>query len=216
MERLLNHERAYRDAALLARMASTRVLLCGAGAVGSNLAHNLARQGYGALSVVDRDRVDAANLSTQTYRKADLGAQKAVALRNDVFRIAGVEIEAHAEDFTERTAARLCTGAAVVVDGFDNAASRALVSRTARGLGLPCLHVGLAGDYAEVLWDPAWICPSGQGEDVCDYPLARNLIVLATAVASEVLVGWLATGTMAGYTITLRDLAVLPHADGAP
>lgn len=228
MDRKVNHERAYRTAAVLERLASVRVLLCGAGAVGSNLAHNLVRQGFGAVSVVDRDRVEASNLSTQTYRKADLGAQKAVALRNDLFRIAGAEVQALAEDLGERNATRLLAGAAVVVDGFDNAASRALVSQACRALAIPCLHVGLAADYAEVLWDPVWCCPSGAGvaespvrspirppEDVCDYPLARNLIMLATAVASEVLVGFVASGATASYTITLKDLAVMPHADGA-
>lgn len=210
MDANLSHERAYRTAALLEKMKRARIVVCGAGAVGSNLVHNLARQGFCALAVIDKDRVEPPNLATQTYRKTDLGAQKAVALRNDVFRIAGVEVEAQAVELTARNASKLLTGAAVVVDGFDNAASRALVSRTARDLALPCLHVGLAADYAEVLWDAAWTCPSGAGEDVCDYPLARNLIVLAVAVASEVLVGFVASGAMDGFTITLKDMTVAP------
>jgi molybdopterin/thiamine biosynthesis adenylyltransferase len=211
MERMLAHERAYRSAELILRIASARVVVCGAGAVGSNLAHNLVRMGFGGLLVIDRDRVDPSNLCTQTYRKADVGAQKAVALRNDLFRIAGTEVEVAAEELDERRAARLLAGACVVVDGFDNAASRELVSRTARAIGVPCLHVGLAADYAEVLWDPVWRCPSGRGEDVCDYPMARNLIALATAVASEVLVAHMAGEPGRSYTITLRDLSVQPH-----
>lgn len=211
MDGLLNHERALRGAELIERLGRARVVLCGAGAVGSNLAHQLARQGFARLAVIDRDRVEASNLSTQTYRKADLGAQKAVALRNDVYRIAGIELEAQPVDLTEKNAAKLLADAAVIVDGFDNAASRALVSRTARALNLPCLHVGLAADYAEVLWEPVWTCPSGAGEDICDYPMARNLIGLATCVAAEVLVRFLDSGATASYTITHADLAVLPH-----
>ena len=210
LEGSLNHERAYRTAALLEKLAHAKILICGAGAVGSNLLQNLARQGFARLAVVDRDRVEASNLATQTYRKADLGAQKATALKNDVFRIAGVEIEATAAEVTDRNATKLFKGASVVVDGFDNAASRALVARTARELALPCLHVGLAADYAEVMWEADWRCPSGKGEDMCDYPLARNLIVLATAVASESLIAWVDRGAMTSWTITLKDLAVRP------
>lgn len=215
MKGLLNHERAYRTAAALDQIAATRIVLCGAGAVGSNLAHHLARQGFTRLAVVDRERVDAPNLTTQTYRKADIGARKAVALRNDVFRIAGVEIEAHAVELDERNAARLLANATVIVDGFDNAASRALVSRTASALGIPALHVGLAADYGEVVWDPLWICPSGQGEDVCDYPLARSVIQLACVVAAEALVRFAIHGRAESFTITLGDLGVRPHGDGA-
>lgn len=207
----LNHERALRGAALMDRMAAARIVLCGAGAVGSNLAHQLARQGFTRIAVVDRDRVEAPNLSTQTYRKADLGAQKAVALRNDVYRIAGLEIDAHAVELDARNAAKLLADATVVVDGFDNAASRALVSQATRALAVPCLHVGLAADYAEVLWEPVWTCPGGAGEDPCDYPMARNLIGLAVCVAAEVLVSFVDSGTIRSYTITRADLAVLPH-----
>lgn len=211
-ERILNHERAYRSAELLDRIAVTRVVVCGAGAVGSNLVHNLVRQGFRTLAVIDRDRVEEANLATQTYRRSDLGAQKAVALRNDVFRIAGVELEAVADELAERNAAKLVRGAAVVVDGFDNAASRVLVARAAEAAGIACLHVGMAADYAEVMWDGAWVAPSGAGEDVCDYPLARNVIMLAVAVASEALVSFVAGEKRRSFTITLRDMAICEHA----
>lgn len=207
----LNHERALRGTDLMDRIAAARIVLCGAGAVGSNLAHQLVRQGFARIAVVDRDRVEAPNLSTQVYRKADLGAQKAVALRNDVYRIAGLEIEAHAVELDPRNAAKHLANATVVVDGFDNAASRALVSRVTRALGVPCLHVGLAADYAEVLWEPVWTCPGGAGEDRCDYPMARNLIGMAVCVAAEVLVSFVDSGTIRSYTITRADLAVLPH-----
>lgn len=211
-DRSLNHERAYRSAELLERIAATRVVVCGAGAVGSNLVHNLVRQGFRSVCVIDRDRVEETNLATQTYRRSDLGAQKAVALRNDVFRIAGVEIELVADELTERNAAKLVKGAAVVVDGFDNAASRTLVARAARAANVACLHVGLAADYAEVMWDGAWVAPSGAGEDVCDYPLARNVILLAVAAASEALVSFVAGDARRSFTITLRDMAICPHA----
>ncbi len=41
--------------------------LCGVGALGSNLAVNLARTGVGSLTLIDCDRVDESNVGTQTY-----------------------------------------------------------------------------------------------------------------------------------------------------
>ena len=60
-----HHENLYRGEGALAKLAALRVALCGAGAVGSNLADNLARQGVASLRVIDHDRVEEHNVSTQ-------------------------------------------------------------------------------------------------------------------------------------------------------
>ncbi len=75
---------------------------------------------------------------------------------------------------------------------------------------MPCLHIGLFADYAEVIWDEAYRVPSDVGADVCDYPLARNLVLLAVALASEVLVRYLIDGTRSNWSVTLRDFAIRP------
>ena len=60
-----------------------------------------------------------------------------------------------------------------------------------------------------MIWEAhGYRVPDDGGLDPCDYPLARNLVGLAVAVASEAAVGWLAGGARRSYTITLRDLAV--------
>jgi molybdopterin-synthase adenylyltransferase len=97
-----------------------------------------------------------------------------------------------------------------VLDTFDNSVSRRLVQDTCRRLGLSCLHVGLNADYAEVLWDDGYRVPSNVGADVCDYPLARNLVLLAVAVASEVVVRFVVEGKRENWTVTLKDFAVRP------
>jgi molybdopterin/thiamine biosynthesis adenylyltransferase len=43
------------------------VTVCGAGALGANITENLARSGAGSLVVIDRDRIEERNLSTQPY-----------------------------------------------------------------------------------------------------------------------------------------------------
>jgi molybdopterin-synthase adenylyltransferase len=205
-----HHEELYRGSGALAKLAATRLTLCGAGALGSHLADNLVRQGFGPLRVIDRDRVEEHNVSTQLYGTADVGAWKVEVLRNRLFRAAGVEVEAVAKELTERTARGLLKGSGIVLDTFDNSASRRLVQEQCRALRLPCLHVGLFADYAEVIWDEGYRVPQDVAGDVCDYPLARNLVLLAVAVASEALVRCVLDGVRQDWSATLRDFAVRP------
>jgi molybdopterin/thiamine biosynthesis adenylyltransferase len=205
-----HHESIYRGPELLAKLASLRVALCGVGAVGSNLADNLARQGVTHIRAIDEDRVEEHNVSTQAYGEADVGAWKVEALRNRLFRVAGVEIEAVRKELTEQNARQLLGGCDLVIDAFDNSASRALVQQAVRAAGTPCLHVGLHADYAEVVWDEMYRVPQDVAGDVCDYPLARNLVLLAVAVASEAVVRFAVGGERAAWSASLGDLAVQP------
>ena len=209
-----HHERLYRGADALARLAGVRLTLCGAGALGSHLADNLVRQGLGHLRVIDRDRVEEHNVGTQLYGAAEVGGWKAEVLRNRLFRAAGVEVEAVARELTAGNARGLLRGAGVVVDTFDNSAARRLVQEQCRSQGLPCLHVGLFADYCEVIWDEDYRVPGDGGVDVCDYPLARNLVLLAVVLASEALVRYALGGARASWSATLRDLAVRPLGAG--
>jgi molybdopterin-synthase adenylyltransferase len=210
MPDLLHHERTYRGAELLARLHSMSVTLCGAGALGSHLADNLARQGIRQWRVIDRDRVEEHNAGTQVYGQSEVGAWKVEALRTRLFRAVGIEIEAVAKDLTDRNAKGLLKGSGLVIDAFDNSSARRLVQEHCRAAAIPCLHVGLNADYAEVIWDPDYRVPRDVGGDICDYPLARNLVILAAAVASEALVRFVRDGSRKGWSITLRDFGIRP------
>ncbi len=203
-----HHEQLYRGADALARLAAAHVTLCGAGALGSHLADNLARQGVGRLRVIDKDRVEERNVGTQLYGQTDVGAWKVAVLRNRLFRAAGLETEAINKELTEKNARNLLKGGGLVVDAFDNSASRRLVQEQCRSLGLVCLHIGLHADYAEVVWDEHYRVPPDVSGDICDYPLARNLVLLAVAVGSEVLVRFVLAGRKEDWSVTLGDFAV--------
>jgi molybdopterin/thiamine biosynthesis adenylyltransferase len=205
-----HHEELYRGADLAAKLASARVTLCGAGALGSNLADTLARQGFRQLKVIDRDRIEQHNVSTQIYGEGDVGAWKVEVLRGQLFRACGIEIEAINKELTDRTAAKFLKGANVVIETFDNSASRKLVKEHCQQAGIPCLHAGLFADYGEVVWNEHYRVPSDGGLDVCDYPLARNLVLLTVSVVAETLLRHLATGAQENWSITLGDFAVRP------
>ena len=203
-----HHEEIYRGGDLLARLGALRVTLCGAGAIGSNLADNLVRQGLANLRAIDHDRVEEHNVSTQLYGEADVGLWKVEALRNHLFRAAGVEINPFRKQLTAENARQVLKDSDLVIDAFDNSASRQIVQDHCRAAKLPCLHVGLYADYCEVVWDEHYRVPANVAGDVCDYPLARNLVMLAVTLASEAIVRFVADGTRAGWSGTLGDFAI--------
>jgi molybdopterin/thiamine biosynthesis adenylyltransferase len=203
-----HHETIYRGAEQVTRLAGQRLTICGAGALGSQLADNLARQGLRQMRVIDRDRVEAHNVGTQVYGEHEVGAWKVEVLRQRLFRATGVEIEGIRKEFSDRSARGLLQDAGLVIDTFDNSASRRLVQEHCRTLQLPCLHVGLFADYGEVIWDERYRVPQDVAGDVCDYPLARNLVLLTVAVASEVVVRFALTGSRQDFSVTLGDFAV--------
>ncbi len=203
-------EQLYRTPGLMARLREFPVTVCGAGALGANLTESLARTGFARLKVIDRDRIEERNLSTQPYFRSDIGAFKAKILANALYRAVGVAVEACAQELTAANAGKLLVGSALVVDAFDNSVARQAVKDTCEGAGLPCLHAGLAADYAEVIWNDRYRVPSPAHDNVCDYPLARNLVLLAVAVAGEAVIEFAASNEQRSFTITLGDLAVRP------
>jgi len=203
------HENEYRGEEVLAKLAETRLVLCGAGALGSLLADNLVRQGFQRLRVIDRDRVEAHNINTQLYGLKDVGARKSEILRNRLFRNVNVEIESVAQELTAKNAKKHLRSADIVIDAFDNSASRQLVQTHCRATNTACLHVGLFADYCEVIWDDnGYAVPKDVMGDVCDYPLARNVVMLAVTIASEELVRFVAGNEKRDWTATLGDFAV--------
>jgi molybdopterin/thiamine biosynthesis adenylyltransferase len=203
-----HHENVYRGVDVTKQLADARITLCGAGALGSNLADTLARQGFQKLRIIDRDRVEEHNVGTQTFNVADVGAWKVEVLKSQLFRAVGIEIETHNKELAERTVPKFLKDSTVVLDLFDNSGSRSLVQSHCRAAGIECLHVGLFADYGEIVWDSDYRVPSDSEQDTCDYPLARNLVQMTVAVAAETLLRFLITGERTNRSLTLRDFAV--------
>jgi len=208
MHDAFHHETLYRGDEALARLRRARLTICGAGAVGSNLVDNLARQGLRWMTVIDDDRIEARNVGTHTYAASDVGAFKVEVLQAEVFRAVGVEFIPMRMRLTERNVDRLLAETDLVVDGFDDRVSRTLVTERCRTAGIPCLHVGLSGDRAEVLWNESYRTAQDVTEEGVDYPLARNLIQFAVALASEAIVRFILSGEQQSYSCTLQDLRI--------
>jgi len=204
----LIHEEVYRGEETLKKIGSFgEIMVCGCGAVGSNLIENMVRQGFKTISVIDFDRVEDHNRHTQVWGRREVGHHKVMVMKNKVFTDHGVSIEALTKKLEASNAKKFLRGS-LVIDGFDNSESRKLVTEYCRDNGINCLHVGLNGDYAEVMWNEVYKVPRGGGKDVCEYPLARNLILLAVAVATETIIRFVDKGARENYTITLGDFGI--------
>src|ERR1051326_7517677 len=146
------HENLYRSEAAMRRLREFDLIVCGAGALGANIAESLIRSGFTRLKIIDRDRVEEHNLSTQPYQRTDIGAFKAKIWANMLYRALGVMVDARVEVLTEANAGKLLSSGALVIDTFDNSSARRAIQEYCHNNASDCLHVGLAGDYGEVIW----------------------------------------------------------------
>lgn len=197
--------------ASLNSFADQTITICGAGALGGNLTEMLARMGFSRIKLIDKDRVEMRNLSTQPYSRAEVGAPKARALANTLYRSVQAKLEPVVVELTAANAPNLLKESALVVDAFDNRAGRAAVSETARILDLPCLHVGFSGDglYGSGIWELDYQVPQETPGDPCDYPLTRPFALALTALAVRAITDFLKTGQRNGFEFTWNDLKIM-------
>ena len=112
------------------RLKSARVLVVGAGGIGSPALLYLAAAGVGTLGVVDHDRVSLSNLQRQViHATGDLGRAKTDSAGVAIRRLnPHVVVEPHAVRLQASNALALISAYDVVLDGSDNFATRYLVS----------------------------------------------------------------------------------------
>jgi molybdopterin-synthase adenylyltransferase len=113
-----------------ARLRAARVLVIGAGGLGSPVILYLAAAGVGTIGVVDFDTVSLSNLQRQiAHRTADIGRLKTDSAGDAAHAInPGVEIAAHPVRLTAENAMSLIGRYDVVADGSDNFTTRFLVN----------------------------------------------------------------------------------------
>src|SRR6185503_9485537 len=136
------------------RLAASRVVVVGCGALGGTAAEQLARAGVGHLKIVDRDVVELSNLQRQVLfdeEDAKANLPKAVAAErrlkriNSSIEIRGVVADVNAENAEELLAADL------ILDGTDNAETRYLINDVAVKRGVPWIYAGCVGSEGRVM-----------------------------------------------------------------
>ena len=116
-----------------AALARSRVLIIGAGGLGSPVLQYLAGAGVGFLGLVDADELDASNLHRQPlYALADVGKPKTSLAKAAVAKLnPDVHVETHAARFTADNALALVREYDVVVDCSDNFLTKFLINDAA-------------------------------------------------------------------------------------
>jgi len=217
------------------RLKTARVLVVGAGGLGSPAALYLAAAGVGTLGVCDDDVVDLTNLQRQViHATADVGRAKVASAAARLHALnPEVQVVEHPERLRARNAATLLTGYTAVVDGSDTFVSKFLVNDACAALGIPHVFAGIVGFEGQLLTvipgrGPCYRCffrepPAPGSMPTCAQAgiLGPVAGVLGSLQALEVLKLLLDAGApmvgrlliFAGLELTFREIAVRrdPH-----
>jgi molybdopterin/thiamine biosynthesis adenylyltransferase/rhodanese-related sulfurtransferase len=125
-----------------AKLLKSKVLLLGAGGLGSPAMMYLAAAGVGTLGVVDADVVDASNLQRQiVHATSRVGMPKVESAAHFVSDLnPDVKVVPHKERLTSANVERIFADYEVVVDGTDNFPTRYLVNDASVWMGKPIVH----------------------------------------------------------------------------
>ena len=121
------------------RLKNARVLVIGAGGLGSPALLYLAAAGVGTLGIVDDDTVDVSNLQRQViHGVSDLGRSKAESARSSIHELNPlVDVQLHPVRLDAANVLEIFAGYDLILDGTDNFATRYLVNDAAEILGKP-------------------------------------------------------------------------------
>ena len=131
------------------KLKAARVLVVGAGGLGSPVLAYLAAAGVGMIGVVDQDTVSVSNLQRQIiHRTQDAGVGKALNAATFVTALnPHVDVMPHAVRIEAANAAALLAGYHLVIDGTDNFGTRRIVADAASSAGVPLVSGAVS------MWD---------------------------------------------------------------
>ncbi|WP_067900704.1 adenylyltransferase/sulfurtransferase MoeZ [Nocardia vaccinii] len=156
------------------RLRNAKVLVIGAGGLGSPALLYLAAAGVGTLGIVEFDEVDSSNLQRQIiHGESDIGRSKADSARDSILEInSGINVVLHKFRLDNDNAVELFSEYDLIVDGTDNFATRYLVNDAAVLAGKPYVWGSIYRfeGQVSVFWEDA---PDGRGINYRDlYPEA--------------------------------------------
>ncbi len=135
------------------RLKKARVVIAGAGGLGSATALYLTAAGVGTIRLIDCDSVELSNLNRQVLHwEEDVGRRKVISAAEKLKRLnPTVEIEALDEVITGDNVSRLVSGFDLLVDAMDNLPTRLLLNRAAVEEGIPFFHGAVQGFEGRVM-----------------------------------------------------------------
>ena len=125
-----------------AKLLGAKVLMLGAGGLGSPAALYLAAAGVGTIGIVDMDEVDASNLQRQILHNIDrIGDRKVDSAKKTLTLLnPDVDVVTYDQRLDASNIMDIISGYDVIVDGADNFPSRYLLNDASVKLGIPVVH----------------------------------------------------------------------------
>ena len=169
------------------KLLQARIVIVGAGGIGSPAIQYLAAAGLGTLRVIDDDDVTLDNLQRQIlFGTGDVGRGKTEVAADAVRRLnPEIRFDGRSERLVPDTVAALLDGADIVVDGSDNFATRLIVSDHATATHIPLVSAAIGQFQAQIGtfrgWEadsPCYRCFVGDAFDAEDCDTCSELGVL--------------------------------------
>lgn len=188
------------------KLAQAKVLIVGAGALGTGIAETLVRAGVGHLVIADRDYVEWSNLQRQQlFSEADAAGRvpKAIAAEQRLAAInSQVRIDAHVVDVDPEELNDLISGVDLIMDATDNFDTRLMINDISQKYRIPWVYGGCVGSYGITYTilpgeTPCLNCLLGTvplGGDTCDTvgvipPAVQMVVAHQTTEALKLLTG---------------------------
>jgi len=180
-----SRELGFLDELTYSRFTSTLIAVAGLGSVGSETAIALAKAGF-PLNVADPDVVERSNIARQYYFYPQVGRNKALALKDNLFEINPfLKVKAFPDGLTPENVSEFTHGAQIIFDGIDLKAlpeifalhENARLSRIPVIMGLDLAGTALIQTYRYDLYGD--LEPLGgvySNEDIVDFDLKRRMV----------------------------------------
>lgn len=199
----------------------TNILICGCGALGSNIAMNILAPEHN-YTLIDDERVEQENLQTTVYNSSELRVLKVDALASQmIFKMGAhlfttsfpvIPLRKTLQDHKriQRKLSTLRWSDNLIIDTFDNIEAR---SYTTKFPDIPTVHVSI-GEHGigAIEWNNVFNLPTEgypRGENpICTNELGRNLILFTSTVASVIINKFLATGVKESAYVNVNNLEV--------
>ena len=136
-----------------AKLVSSKVLVIGAGGLGSDVLYHLAASGIGTIGVIDYDKVDLSNLHRQIIHTIDdLNKPKVISVKEKISRLnPDVKIVSFEEKLERENIEQILMDFEIIVDCLDNFSDKFLVNDFCVKLNKKLVHAGVVGFEGQIL-----------------------------------------------------------------
>ena len=171
------------------KLNNAKVLIIGAGGLGSPVSMYLAGAGIGTIGIVDCDKVDLSNIHRQIAHTADrIGQNKAMSAADTIRSInSSVVVRTYPCKLDEHNAEDLIKEYDFIIDAVDNFEAKFLINDTCVRLGKPFCHGGIVAMHGQVLtyvpgMGPCYRCIFDEVPEPGSVPTAKDIGVVGPAV----------------------------------